>query len=1775
MANGVNRRLLSNFFALITSFFLMGATTTWDFSNAGDYTVNPPGQIVVSGGVASLFENTPWLIPWPVRKTISIGNTTGTSYTNQLVRVDIGSNQTDFWSYYGATTSNSDICFTDSTGAILTTYLATWTPSPAGSQTATFWVRVPSIPTGQTTDIFMYFGNIGASCSGRTTDVEAMFGAGVPDSYPGTAPVDYVLANLGSNRFNDPPSASTFIGTLGDEGVTGIDLSTYFGSTYFPYWGTNRYRYIRIHANGCVMPNTSNSGTPNCPWASLNDSAWSGTLNSRVIDPYAQDQWNGSGVGSDNCSQQGVFRNPSPNSTVVVIRWCAHPYGNDGTDEYQVRLFRNGNIQFDYADITGNYLTPCSSYPCPPVVAIGRGVGGTRYTVPGYNRAPNTAPLNQANSVKFYAIPTPSLTQTISGLQTRYPTSNPMIENTAVRPAFASLLRFQETGTYQGLPNAGIRYILSADGTNWYRWGGAGWIASNGTYDEASPTADVSANIRQFPYQGNIYWRAFLHSNGQLQVILDDITMDYSQSRADGQIKISGDPTFQGDNVYNTDGTNQTAYREVDVQAGPITTVFVVKIQNDGVIADSFTVTAPAQPNGCTAGCTLIYYDAETGGNDITAQIAGAGWNTGTLAVSASTTIRAELTINSNAPGGVTFTIPVTATSDADKAVLDVVVASASARIFYSIDGLIATDAGLSDAVGDGIYNSDGTNQTKSLTVVNNATATYYVRLENEGNTTDNVRVKGPQTNPSGWTVTYWDAFTGGNNITGSVMGAGRVFAIPQAGTQDIRIEITPDRTVEGNASYDVLLTSTSVSDATKVDAVKAHTTVILFRQADLSIGLQPLPSMRIGNDVYTPPDPVENQTLQQATTGQTLTYYFWLENDGNVLGNFTLRADTAPPAGWTARYYTQQTGGADITSAILGGYTVQIPKFSLSGIYRLEVTPDVNTLNAGDTFAPGITLTPVQEPQKSDKVIAESVVGPIYRPDVLASSDNIDYIGNNLFDPTQIVSRDTGPGVTATYYFRVQNDGNTSDQMRISGTAGSGQWDVKYYDAISGGTDITGAVTAGSYITATLNRNEEVFFRGEVTAASGSLGDLLEISFTATSVFDGTRSDTVKARTRLSYMPDLSIDQDNDINGAIGRRIINTNATGQSLSRVANTGSPAIYYIFAENIGLEDEFLLTGTPPTSDGWDIHYFDEASGSEITALLTSTGWRTGTFSTGNYRVVRLEVTPTSQASGTTKTVAVQVRSLSAPGAADAVKAVTSRQTPPNIFYGTDLQVDNNGNNIQGAPGTGLGGSSTKTVVDGQTASYSILLRNTGNTSDTYQFTWVTPSGFTAVLNDGTADRASGYITPVVTAGGSMSFTFKVTKPTPPFLGNDISQTFIVDAVSQGDPTKSDSLEARANIQAIRYGVDGAIDGNGAGIIGAPNSGAGGSSSKFAPPGNTANFDITIVNTGNVNDLYTFNFLGSPPPGWAVGVYYNNVLLGQTPVIPPGSSFPQFPNSLQLRITSPTSASAIQTFILNMVSSGDGTKADSLRALVNPVSPATASLKVEKGGVIPEFIQVYPGNMKVSMLQLKMTADPTGNDIRLKGLSLFAQGTGNDAYPNILVKLWTDTDGDGKPNGTTPLATGYYANDNGIADLTLAVSEVIPKGTTRTYVVTYDFASNLSASAGVIGAPISGATSHTGKAGGLPLLFALTLVAGLGLGFRRRSLLATALVLLVAVGLFTSCNGGGGAGPSLPPLQFWARITSNFDVRAEDAVTSSPAEVIVVAPPIESAKATLVP
>ncbi|MDI6788226.1 MAG: fibronectin type III domain-containing protein, partial [Planctomycetota bacterium] len=125
--------------------------------------------------------------------------------------------------------------------------------------------------------------------------------------------------------------------------------------------------------------------------------------------------------------------------------------------------------------------------------------------------------------------------------------------------------------------------------------------------------------------------------------------------------------------------------------------------------------------------------------------------------------------------------------------------------------------------IGDNIYNTDALSQTKNANVTNQ-TASYYIRLQNDGSTTDLFRITGSAGNAD-WVVSYYDVPTN-TNITSLVTGSGYIIsALNPTLYATLRLEVTPITTTLG-AFIDTFVTATSTNDPSKKDTVKARTEI-------------------------------------------------------------------------------------------------------------------------------------------------------------------------------------------------------------------------------------------------------------------------------------------------------------------------------------------------------------------------------------------------------------------------------------------------------------------------------------------------------------------------------------------------------------------------------------------------------------------------------------------------------------------------------------------------------------------------------------------------------------------------------------------------------------------------------------------------------------------------------------------------------------------------------------------------------------------------------------
>lgn len=456
----------------------------------------------------------------------------------------------------------------------------------------------------------------------------------------------------------------------------------------------------------------------------------------------------------------------------------------------------------------------------------------------------------------------------------------------------------------------------------------------------------------------------------------DYLTIKYTQqtgptgTQPDNLVKNSTESVYVGDGIYNTDGTDQ--FRSQSANSGTAA-VYHVRIENDGTTTGQFNVTGTGDGTSAHASWTVAYYDALTAGNDITSQVTGSGWSTGSLAGGAYREIRVEVTSDEDAWGMETYDVLVTSTSSVDPTKIDAVRATTTVTPYYQPDNQIKKENETA-YMGDDVYNSDGTDQTKFYVTNYWVTRTFYIMIENDDNLADNFTVTG--TGPgSGWTVAYFDAASGGTDITGPVTAGGwSTGAIDPDDYVEIRLEVTGSSTCD--TLYEILVTSASTASTSNIkeqDAVKA-VMISAGAQPDGLIKNQEETSYA-GDDVYNLTG--MNQTREQTCNPQSpaAIYHVRIQNDyEDEEGNpdvIEVKA-TKGNADWTVQYFNT-ANGVEITAQITGtGWLTPALKTREYEEISVHVTPTDTTVDSA-TCAVTVNLTSTNDKNRKDAVKAVS----------------------------------------------------------------------------------------------------------------------------------------------------------------------------------------------------------------------------------------------------------------------------------------------------------------------------------------------------------------------------------------------------------------------------------------------------------------------------------------------------------------------------------------------------------------------------------------------------------------------------------------------------------------------------------------------------------------------------------------------------------------------------------------------------------------------------------
>ncbi|MHA2620623.1 MAG: DUF2341 domain-containing protein [bacterium JZ-2024 1] len=1761
--------------ATASNLLFADSIATWDFGNPGNYAYDA-SRIKVASGNASLVQTANWWsAQWPYRKRITINNMSGSDQPDMFVRISLTSAQTDFWAH---TTGNGfDVRFVDSGGAILLFNRASWN---SASQSATFYVKFANLPSGLNT-IYMYYGNQGAP-DGSTTLSTLVGSGGVETTY--TGPMEYLAVNLGTNLFITGGSFMQFPGTQnGDESNLLVPLTNFADG--FPYFG-GRYTSVKIGANGCVHPYTTNpiqmgdanpdgETTPNgpCSRGSVNDPF---SIPRRLIYPHFSDKIHLPLPPGNGLYITYVAGTPSE----YRFRWQSRAYGNGpplygGLINMMVRLKSNGNIQFDYGAIPNGD---------PGRVGISPGTGAPGLLVSGYD----AANVSNAASVEFRAYKVLSGTPTIGARETQYPATSPTISNVVASP-FTSLLSF----SHNAITPAGteIRYILSTDATDpancstaftWLYWNGTAWVPSNQSVVQSSSVAEITANLASFPRLGNFCWRAFLRSDGTATPVLDHLTVGLSEAQPDALVAYvpgAGGPVFIGNNTFNSDGQDQS----IAVQASTPQT-FLIRVQNDGLFADSFRLVA----HPVSAGWSAQYFDAETGGNPIPeAVITTVGYTTPILSVGGTFTIRAVYTASVNATPGVPMNILVTASSTMEPAIVDAVGMTLT-PVFARPDLLIGTDPSLLIGAGDytskdfdfvefyicveGAHNCNNPEEGALIaTFTGNAFGWRLSQYSLQAFTNQSVRLKfrfrsNTTTTGAGF---YLDDIAVRRSESGPAVftesfesGTAEWFFVNVGGNGDNWHTVTCDANSPNNSLF--------AGEGACASYVNQKD-ILAITSLPINLAGASSPFIEFWRKFAFPSETGQILSLSGA---ETLSYYVRLRNNGNAVGNFNLRAQGPRQGDRWAASFVQLPYGPNLTANIqAAGHIFQLaPAEEVTLRVTMSLFPE---LNGGEVISVPLYGDDTRSPFGQDEVLAAITVESAFQPDsLIADNPAGPFIGDDQYDPTQFVEHLAGPDITRRFYITLQNDGNIRDDLRIKGTValiqGNAQWDVKYFDAFTGGNDITSAVTSpAGFVFPGLLRGNTVQVRVEVTPSAPAGGNLqfnssLELLLTTESVSNPTATDVARLRTRVAYIVDAEAGQTQNCSNMTGLGVINTTGANQLSVLASSPQAPAVFCVKIHNIGFRTGLRVSGAIDTTGAWDIRYFLPGPSNsliEVTGIFASGGYSSPELDTNENQMLYVQMTPSAVLpDGASHEIAITGASTAFTGVVDVVRLRATVVTVIPSTYDVDLVIDGKGSGIRSQINTGDGGRTQKSLVEG-TINFHIplILRNEGNTSDNITLSLSAnpplPANWVILLFDGVQART--FPTSVsVPAASQQLYSLILNVP----LGGT-SRSIFVNAVSGGNPNAVDSVAVDLTVVPRQFLVDGVIDGKGQDVTGTLGTGAGGVSTRnvilLPQPFTPVDFAVDIFNKGNVADAFSVSW--STPTGWVANLVDGTNLLSSpviTPSVQPGQA-----KSYIFRVQVPANATSITPFYLDIQSQSSPVVVDSLLAGVNPTTQPSTQLTVARGLAIQNRT-VSAGAVRVPILQITATASQLGNPVRLRGFTLRASGEGDDSRSVRRVQLWRDNDNNGAPDSPLPLAEGVYFADDGPVFLDIAQVEVLEPTQSRRYLITYDFGS-LTASA----------EPAKPRSPFLPVSYLLASLAVIGLGVRSGRAWLLGLLLMATLPLvLVSCNGGGGTVVQAAAT-FRATIDTPSQVTALDHTTSLPAAVVLANPPITSAEVTL--
>jgi subtilisin family serine protease len=705
---------------------------------------------------------------------------------------------------------------------------------------------------------------------------------------------------------------------------------------------------------------------------------------------------------------------------------------------------------------------------------------------------------------------------------------------------------------------------------------------------------------------------------GDGNAVADVFVLDRGSSRPDLMIRAPGQTQFAGTGLY---GPNLAQRSAQPVQAGA-TVAYELKLENSGTLTEAFIVTAQGAP----AGWQEEFFDATAGGNRVTAAVTGAGWVTPTLAPGSSAWLRLEVTRAAEriGPGTLEVLVRVRATSDATP--LDSVRAVTSGpfsppdliAISRASDGTPGTETSRGPALsGDGrfvAFTSDADNlaprdynRDKDVFLWDRATDGVELLSKTGEGVPGDFRSENVSISRDGRFVAYQSRTT--NFVTGDLNFREDIFV------QDRQTgQITRASVATGGAE---------ANRGSEFGKLSGNGQVVVFQS--VATNLTP-------NDQNNSWDVFRHERATGQTrcvsltpggrTGDGDSTFPLVSGDGQVVVFESYASDLAPNDDNHDKdvfLYDAQSGALELLSRAPDGHAANGPS---EGPWISDDGRWVLFSSEADNLAPPPAAGELDVGYLYDRT-ARTLARVTVRSAGLPAEASFSAIAISS-DGRWITLNSSSPGVMPGVVGRSNQafllDRQTGTLTPLSVTR----------DGFGGASDSFGGVLSadGRYIA----------FR---SFASNLLG---ETAPEASQVF---------VWDRARFQPDGLVRRDGNAPARGGDVFA---PTPQAVEQTVSPGGSRTFFVAIRNHGeFEETFLVTGTAGEPGAWELEYFADDTGEDVTAMVAGPGWRPGSFPGGVGRVLRIVVRQLSPQPAP-KMISVHAVSVSDPFRSDTVVAI---------------------------------------------------------------------------------------------------------------------------------------------------------------------------------------------------------------------------------------------------------------------------------------------------------------------------------------------------------------------------------------------------------------------------------------------------------------------------------------------------------------------------------------